>query len=115
MSRGQIGGWCPPPTPTMSSDPFLDELSRPKAQPVRTPGLSLEEPQVGNPWGWRSSSPERPSMGAGVTGGTRVQPTVQPRLLDTELPHSTQETNTKPWGQKRSKNKTPKSEGGGGR
>lgn len=53
----------PTPTPTMSSDPFLDKLSRPKAQPVRTPRLGLEESQVGNPWGWLSSSPEHPQRG----------------------------------------------------
>lgn len=66
------GGALPrPPTP---SDPFLDRLSRPRAQPLRTPRLGLEEPQVGS----------TPSTGAAATGGTRTQPTTEPCLLDTQ-------------------------------
>lgn len=54
---------APSHPPTTSSDPFLDKLSRPRAQPVRTPRLGLEESQLGNPWGWLSSSLERPQHG----------------------------------------------------
>lgn len=62
------------PRPPMPSDPFLDRLSRPRAQPLRTPRLGLEEPQVGS----------TPSTGAGATGGTRTQPTTEPCLLNTQ-------------------------------
>lgn len=76
--------------PTTSSDPFLDKLSRPRAQPVHTPRLGLEESQVGNPWGWLSSSPERPQHGGwGHRGNQGAAHNAATPARHTEVPCST--------------------------